>query len=219
MIEKESETFWKQICHGGLFLSLWWPCSKRNKQQNIILANLSTASHHLGFCHRADDAFWFTGPPWLMNLDGHKKYIKKIGIYFHAVKVFPINISSTCLRAWFLTSSTNLPMLFSPNKDRVSVKVMLVWYSVVDWDKPLSKMGFIHTSLPQCSLLHCSLMVLTLANTQSVIYDQTPPEPGIYYPLQLSVRLHYITPLFISVCQAEMHRRKKYAVKSSLTQA
>lgn len=54
-------------------------------------------------------------------------------------------------------------------------------------------MGFIFTSSAQCSLLHCSLIDLTLAHSLSVIYDQTAPEPGIYYPLLLSVRQHYIT--------------------------
>lgn len=49
------------------------------------------------------------------------------------------------------------------------------------------------TSPAWCSMLHCSLIDLTLANSLSVIYDQTAPESGIYYPLLLSVRQHYIT--------------------------
>lgn len=40
MIEKVCETFWKQICHWGLFLSLWWPCSQRHERQSITLLNL-----------------------------------------------------------------------------------------------------------------------------------------------------------------------------------
>ena len=65
-------------------------------------------------------------------------------------------------------------------------------------------MGFIFTSSAQCSLLHCSLIDLTLAHSLSVIYDQTAPEPGIYYPLLLSVRQHYIT-LHCSSQFAEQH--------------
>ncbi len=81
-------------------------------------------------------------------------------------------------------------------------------------------MGFIRTSPVRCSLLHCSLMDLTLANSLSVIYDQTAPEPGIYYPLLLSIRQHYIT-LHCSSQFAEQHytARGKYAVKSGLTHA
>ncbi len=81
-------------------------------------------------------------------------------------------------------------------------------------------MGFIRTPPGQCSVLHRSLMDLTLANSLSVIYDQTAPEPGIYYPLLLSVRQHYIT-LHCSSQFAEQHctSRSKYAVKSSFTHA
>lgn len=86
--------------------------------------------------------------------------------------------------------------------------------------KHWAKWNLLHTSPAQCSLLHCSLMDLTLANSLSVIYDQTAPEPGIYYPLLLSVRQHYIT-LHCSSQFAEQQctTRKKYAVKSSLTYA
>lgn len=80
--------------------------------------------------------------------------------------------------------------------------------------KHQAKWNLLHTSPAQCSLLHCSLMDLTLANSLSVIYDQTAPEPGIYYPLLLSIRQHYIT-LHCSSQFAEQQciTRKKYAVK------
>lgn len=68
-----------------------------------------------------------------------------------------------------------------------------------------------------CSLLHCRLIDLTLANDLSVIYDQTAPESGIYYPLLLSVRQHYITLHCLSQfakCQDTTWR--KFAGKSGL---
>lgn len=60
-------------------------------------------------------------------------------------------------------------------------------------------------------------MDLTLAYSLSVIYDQTAPKPGIYYPLLLSVRQHYIT-LHCSSQFAKQHCAT-IAVKSSLTHA
>lgn len=47
----------------------------------------------------------------------------------------------------------------------------------------------------------CNPLRLTLANSLSVIYNETAPEPGIYYPLLLSVRQHDIT----------LHRSSQFA--------
>lgn len=49
--------FENKFVTGELFLSLWWPCSKRNKQQNNILAKVSTPFLGLCFCLEEDDIF------------------------------------------------------------------------------------------------------------------------------------------------------------------
>lgn len=129
-----------------------------------------------------------------------KNISKRLKLYqpsiFLCGESFPLKVCNLRLRVYLqsfwpvLISSMKRANDVFPNKDKVSVEVMFV-HSVVYWDtlgdKPFSKMR------AYCSLLHCSLMDLTLANSQSLIYGQTAPEPGIYYPLLLSVRQHYIT--------------------------
>lgn len=182
MTEKQSETFWKQICHGGLFLSLRWPCGKRNTPQNIV-ASLPIAFHSMGWCHTPDDD---PDTPWLLVLTGILKWDSVLQFFFRL-----INAVNTQLVFWFQNS---VP-IYTPQmktSDTCSCYVCSTFCCKLRRFRR-HKMGFIHTSLGGCLLLHCSLIDLTLAHSLSVIYDQTTPEPGIYYPLLLSVRQHYIT--------------------------
>lgn len=216
MIE-ESEIFWKQICHGGLFLSLWWPCSKRNKQQNIILANLSTTSHCLMIHSDSPDPLPHeSGRIWNMY-EKDSNYIK--WIYFYWVKVFLSNYSipSSCLLEplpqtyfWTILSSATNERLISSYPFKRLIFCCVVGQTIKRWD--------LFSSSALCSLLLCRLLDSTLANSLSMIYDQKASQPEIYYPLLLSVRQHYIILHCLSqFASIRMHHQKTFAVYTDIS--